>query len=76
MIKFKNLAIKIKILLDRLSTGVDMVEDRTNELEDKPIEFSYLNNQKEIDWKKKIFIRALEIFGTLTNNEHLYMGVL
>lgn len=49
MIKFKNLAIKIKILLDRLSTGVDMAEDRTNELEDKPIEFSYLNNQKEID---------------------------
>lgn len=43
-IKFKNLAIKRKILLDRSRTGVAMMENRTNRLEDEPIEFIYLNN--------------------------------
>lgn len=43
-IKFKNLAIKRKILLDRSRTGVAMMENRTNRLEDEPIEFICLNN--------------------------------
>lgn len=43
-IKFKNLAIKRKILLGRSRTGVAMMENRTNRLEDEPIEFIYLNN--------------------------------
>lgn len=47
-IKIKNLAIKRKILPDRSRTEVDITENRTNGLEDEPIEFSYLSNQKKI----------------------------
>lgn len=43
-IKFKNLATKRKILLDRSRTGMAMMENRTNRLEDEPIEFICLNN--------------------------------